>query len=150
MIAATTYDWPRLVFNSHYEALVAIQEAMRNEDYDEAWLGLEELTDAVSQISKKAVKSHLIRLMAHVLKWKAQPTHRSKSWMFTIWHSRDEIRDCQEETPRVTDETIHEIWKACFAKAKVWAERETEVSLAINSLTWQEVFDDEYELEPNS
>lgn len=144
MTTATNYDWSRIVSNSHYEALVAIQEAMRNEDYDEARLGLEELTDAVSRIDRRSVRSHLTRLMMHVLKWKIQPELRSKSWVLTIKHARREIWDTQEDTPSITDETIRQMWDRCFENAKEDAEDETASAVNIFCLTWQEVFEDEY------
>lgn len=144
MTTATNYDWSRIVSNSHYEALVAIQEAMRNEDYDEARLGLEELTDAVSRIDRRSVRSHLTRLMMHVLKWKTQPELRSKSWVLTIKHARREIWDTQEDTPSITDETIRQMWDRCFENAKEDAEDETASAVNIFCLTWQEVFEDEY------
>ena len=144
MTTATNYDWSRIVSNSHYEALVAIQEAMRNEDYDEARLGLEELTVAVSRIDRRSVRSHLTRLMMHVLKWKTQPELRSKSWVLTIKHARREIWDTQEDTPSITDETIRQMWDRCFENAKEDAEDETASAVNIFCLTWQEVFEDEY------
>ena len=146
MTTATAYDWPRLAFTSHYETLVAIQEALRNEEFDEAWRGLEELTDAVSRVDRRVVKSHLIRLMAHVLKWKAQPSGRCKSWVWSILHARDEMSDAQEDTPSITDEVIEEMWTKSFERAKVWAERETAMNIKIAALTWQEVFEDQYEI----
>lgn len=148
MTTATTYDWPRIVFNSHYEALVAIQEAMRNEEYDEARQGLEELTDAVSRSDQRAVRSHLTRAMMHILKWKTQPSLRSKSWRLTIRHARREILTTQEYTPSITDDVIREMWDKCFEDAKEDAAEETGLPVNINSLTWEEVFDDNYVLGP--
>ena len=147
MTTATTYDWPRIVFNSHYEALVAIEEAMRNEDYDEARMGLEELTNAVSQIDRRSLRSHLTRLMMHILKWKVQPERRGKSWRLTIKHARREISRIQEYTPSITDETIEQMWDQCFRDAREDAAEEMELEIRTDSLSWQEVFDDEYVLE---
>ena len=147
MTTATNYDWSRIVSNSHYEALVAIQEAMRNEDYDEARLGLEELADAVSRIDRRSVRSHLTRLMMHVLKWKTQPELRSKSWVLTIKHARREIWDTQEDTPSITDDAIQEMWDKSLERAIEWAEDETELKIEISELTWQEAFEDEYVLD---
>ena len=109
MTTATHYDWSYLAASSLYETLVAIQEAVCNEDYDEAHQGLEELTNAVSKIDRRAARSHLTRLMMHILKWKIQPDHRTKSWVLTIRHARYEIRDTQEETPSITDDVIREL-----------------------------------------
>jgi len=147
MTTAITYDWPYLASSSLYETLMAIQEAVRNQEYDEARQGLEELTNAVSRIDRRAVKSHLIRLMMHILKWKTQPSHRSKSWVLTIHHARHEIRDTQEETPSITDDVIREMWKKCFERAKELTEDATGQPVNINSLTWDEVFGDDYVLQ---
>lgn len=146
MTTATTYDWPYLASSSLYETLVAIQEAVCHEEYDEARQGLEELTNAVSRIDRRAVKSHLARLMAHIIKWKIQPGQQSKSWTLTIDHARDEIHDTQEETPSITDDVVRDMWDACFEKAKRYAERETDLSADIPVLTWQEVFEGDYSL----
>ena len=144
MTTVTHYDWAYLAASSHYETLVAIQEAVRHEDYAEAREGLEELTNAVSRVDRRAVRSHLTRLMMHILKWKCQPGHRSKSWVLTIRHARREILDTQEETPSITGDVIREIWDQCFELAKEDAEDETGIPVNIDGLTWQEVFDDDY------
>jgi uncharacterized protein DUF29 len=146
MTTAITYDWPYLASSSLYETLMAIQEAVRNQEYDEARQGLEELTNAVSRTDRRTVKSHLVRLMAHIIKWKCQPTHRSKSWTLTIDHARDEIRDTQEETPSITDDVIREMWDVCFEKAKRYTEQDTELPADVPVLTWQEVFVDDYSI----
>jgi Domain of unknown function DUF29 len=43
--------------------------------------GLEELIDALARADKRALESHLIRVMQHVITWKRQPERRSRTWI---------------------------------------------------------------------
>lgn len=92
-------NWQRLSTNSHYQTAVAVQNELRQGHTDEAAAGIEELIDALARSEKRALKSQLVRLMVHVLKWKEQPDQRSRSWAASISNAREEIADIQEETP---------------------------------------------------
>lgn len=50
------------------------------------------LTDMANR-DRKEMKSRLIVLIAHVLKWVHQPGRRSKSWALTILEQQDELSD---------------------------------------------------------
>ncbi|MFN3394959.1 MAG: DUF29 domain-containing protein, partial [Candidatus Thermochlorobacter sp.] len=63
-----------------------------------------------------------------------------------IESARNEIRDYQEETPSLTDESIKEMWETCFARAQRAAELDMQKKSAVQSLSWDEVFHDEYNL----
>lgn len=148
MIAAAT-DWNELISASEYEALAAIQEAIRTGNLEDAEAGLQEFMDIVAKKQWNAVRSHLKQLMAHVLKWKIQPDRRSRSWASTILNARDEIEDLQELSPSITDDDIlSDMWSEAFTKAKRLAATDTGLKVTVSELTWQEVFEDEYFL-PN-
>jgi Domain of unknown function DUF29 len=51
----------------------------------------EEIED-VGREQRHAVESHLTNLLMHLLKWRYQPTHRSRSWRVSIRNARIEIR----------------------------------------------------------
>jgi hypothetical protein len=55
--------------------------------------GLEELIDALSRSERRALESHLMRLMQHVITWKCQPDLRSRSWVNTIANARESIAE---------------------------------------------------------
>ena len=115
----------------------------------EAVLGLEELIDALSRADQRALEHHLIRLMQHVIKWKAQPERRSRSWAATIRNAREAIREIQEDTPSLTDERIRHRWDACLGKAHRKAEGELNRDIAPMGLSWEEVFEAPYMLAAN-
>jgi hypothetical protein len=109
--------------------------------------GLEELIDALARADKRALESHLTRVMQPVIKWKMQPERRSRSWIRTIRNGRKEIRKLQQDTPSLTDQLIREqLWDDCLDSAIGEAEGDMDCDLLPLALTWQEVFEDEYRL----
>ncbi|MFQ3597167.1 MAG: DUF29 domain-containing protein [Chloroherpetonaceae bacterium] len=139
--------WQELALSSHYLTAVAVKEALEEGNYFEAEFGINELINALSRTDKHAVRSHLIRLMTHVIKWKSQPEKRSVSWIATIRNARREIRDYQEDTPSITNEKIQEMWEKCFARALEEAEYQMNQKPAIETLSWDEVFNENYSLQ---
>src|SRR5438270_13863279 len=115
-------DWQELSATSHYQTALEIEDELEKGNIEEASFGLKELIEALGRSEKRALKSHLTRLMAHIIKWKTQPKKQSRSWVATIYNAREEIRDIQEETPSLTGEVIEEIWEKCLQAAKREAE----------------------------
>jgi hypothetical protein len=146
--AAPAIDWELLAATSHSQTAVAIREKLQQQDYGEAMHGLEELIDALARADKRALESHLIRVMQHVIKWKMQPERRSRSWTRTIRNGRKEIRKLQQDTPSLTDQLIRkQLWDDCLDSAIGEAEGDIDRDLPALTLTWQEVFEDEYRLD---
>ncbi len=139
-------DWQELSAKSHYQTAQAIQEKLNHGDADGAAQGIEELIEALGRSEKRALKSQLIRLMMHIIKWKTQPERRSYSWVASIYNARDEIRDIQEETPSLTDAMIRELWEKAFASAYREAQAEMNRPAAASELSWEEVFEKTYKL----
>lgn len=107
---------------------------------------MQELIEALSRSDKRALKSHLIRLMVHIIKWNTQTDKRNRSWRATINNARREIAEIQEDTPSLNQTVIESMWDNCFASAKEEAEGEMNQESAVESLSWQDVFETEYEL----
>lgn len=84
-------DWQVLSSNSHYKTAIAIKNELQKGNTQEAYTGIEELVEALSRSDKRALKSQLIRLMVHIIKWKSQPERRSFSWVASINNAREEI-----------------------------------------------------------
>ncbi len=139
-------NWVDLATTSHYQTAVAIREALNEADLEEAKRGTEELIDALSRAEKRALRSQLIRLMLHIIKWKTQVDYRSVSWRVSILSARNEIADIQEDTPSLTREVIEGIWEKCFKAAKEYAEVEMNQKVNFKRLTWNEVFEKDYDL----
>ena len=147
-----TVDWQELATTSHYQTAVAIRNALQEGNVDDAAIGLEELIDALSRSDARALRSHLVRLMQHVIKWQTQPQRRSQSWIATIAIQRQEIADLQAENPRFTEAYIRErLWDQCVQLAVKEAERDMNQAMPVPpDLSWEDVFETDYQIISNS
>ena len=139
-------NWQTLSTDSHYKTAVAIRSELEMGNVDEATKGIEELIEALSRSEKRALKSQLVRLMLHIIKWQSQPEKRSRSWLASIKDARDEIADIQEETPSLNNAVIESLWQKAFVIAKRDAEAEMGKKSDVQSVSWQDAFGYEYEL----
>ena len=139
-------DWQDLAMGSHYLIALEVQNCLKQGNIMEATTGLEALIEAMGRSDKRALKSQLIRLMAHIIKWKCQPENRSSSWSITILSARNEIESIQEDTPSLNTNTINLIWDKCFKQAVKEAETEMNKKCQLTALSWQEIFEQEYTL----
>lgn len=58
----------------------------------------EEIED-VGKSEKRELKSRMVVLIAHLLKWQFQPERRGSSWQKTIKVQRRDVKYCLKETP---------------------------------------------------
>jgi len=142
----TKQDWDWLAVCSHYQTAVTVQTLLKTGKSMEATAGLESLIEAMGRTERRAVKSQLIRLMLHIIKWKVQSQKRSSSWTISIRSARREIEDSQEEMPSLNSDFLESIWEKCFQIAVKDAEDEMGLKCHLTSLSWSEVFEDEYTL----
>jgi len=138
-------NWQQLSSTSPYQTAVAVKTELGNGDLQEAMTGIEELIEALARSEKRALKRQLVRLMLHIIKWQSQPARRSRSWLASIEDAREEIADIQEETPSLNDDIIRGLWDKAFSIAKRDAQAEMHNKTNITALSWQEVFEEEYE-----
>src|SRR5438874_9460524 len=134
-------DWQALSSESHFKTAVAVREALQHGDLETANEGIEELIDAMSRAERRAARSQLVRLMTHILKWKAQPEKRSRSWLSSIYQARDEIQQIQEETPSITDDELRKMWDRALRSAIRLAEIETGLADLKPKVSWREAFE---------
>jgi hypothetical protein len=148
-----THDWGYLAASSHYVLAKEIKFSLQEGDIDNAIEGLEELIDSMSKIAIREMRSHLLIIMIHILKWKYQPQKKSTSWTKSIRNARHEIGEVQEETPSVTKRVIESEWDKVFERAILDASDEMNLNkqerrtFNPEPLTWQEVFETEYYLD---
>jgi Domain of unknown function DUF29 len=140
----TKTNWDLLVINSHYQTAEAVQSLLQEGNTQEASIGLHALIAAMARTERQAVKSQLVRLMSHIIKWKTQLERRSRSWVLTILNARSEIEDSQEEMPSLNRDFIESIWDKCFIQAVRQAEAEMDKDCEITFLSWEEVFVEAY------
>jgi len=137
-------DWNMMATNSQFQTAEAAQTLLQQGQTEEAKAALNALVEAMSRSERQALKSQLIHLMMHIIKWKTQPNKRSRSWIVSILDARDAIEESQEEMPSLNHEFIESLWDQALFKAKRKAEAEMNCKSSISSLTWKEVFEDEY------
>ncbi len=142
----TAENWEWLAASSEYLAAIAVQELLEEQKLMEAGEGLAVLIESMGKSKKLALKSQLTRLMMQIIKWKCQPEKRSGSWAVSIRSARQEIADIQEEVPSLNRNFIESIWEQCFQRSIKDAEDEMGKKCSLISLSWQEVFEDEYSL----
>jgi len=140
-------NWLELSFTSPYQTAVAIQHELVVGNVREAKHGIKELIDALGRSERRALRSQLIRLMMHIIKWHMQPERRSRSWIASIYNAREEIADIQEETPSLTDSVIYQMWEKSFRMAKRKAEGEMNRKATISNLSWEQLFQAHYDKE---
>jgi hypothetical protein len=94
----------------------------------------------------RSVQSYLMIAMLHTIKWKTQPNKRSHSWMTSIASSRKAIADICATNPSINQAVLLSYWEQSFRKARKKATDEMRQTTDITSLSWQEVFEEEYRL----
>jgi hypothetical protein len=75
-------------------------EALRAGRFDE--LDLENLAEEIADVSRReadALESHLETLVMHLLKWRHDRDHRSRSWEGTIRVARHKLRKLLRDSP---------------------------------------------------
>ena len=80
--------------------LEAQAAALRDRKWDA--LDLEHLIEEIEGMAKSqqhAIRSHLVVLLQHLLKWRYQPDHQSGSWRGSITGARLEIELYLEDNP---------------------------------------------------
>lgn len=141
----SAHNWQALATTSHYQTALAVKAELLEGNVEEAIDGVEELLEALSRSDRHALRSQLIRLMAHIIKWYSQPERRSRSWIVTIENARLEIEELTELEPSLKP-LLPNLLSELFPKAKRMAEKEMGITTVLASLSWSAVFDDEYDL----
>jgi hypothetical protein len=84
---------------------------------------IEEL-EAMAGKLRRELKNRLRILLAHLLKWQAQPKRRSRSWAATIAEQRDQIEALLEENPSLW-RSLDEVARTAYPRAVRLAAIET-------------------------
>jgi hypothetical protein len=62
-------------------------------------LNIAEEIESVARSERSELKSRIIVLLAHLLKWQFQPDHRGHSWEVTIKLQRNDIKSLLDDSP---------------------------------------------------
>ena len=75
-------------------------DALRRRSANELdWDNLLEEIEGLGKAAERELRNHLALLLAHLLKWRFQPTRRSRSWVLTIREQRQQVQDMLTESP---------------------------------------------------
>jgi hypothetical protein len=84
--------------------------------------------ESMGKSEKRELKSRLIVLLIHLIKWQYQPEKRSESWRSTITEQRICIEALLEDSPSLQPLLI-EIFPDCYEKARSKVSAETRIKL---------------------
>ena len=77
---------------------------------------------------KNEIKSRLVVLLTHLLKWQYQPSKRSISWFTTIANQRDDLQDLLSENPGL-QRFLPDLMTKAYRNARRQAAAETELGI---------------------
>jgi hypothetical protein len=98
----------------------------RVDDLD--WDNLAEEIESLSRREKAEIRSRLIVLLMHLLKWEFQPERRRHGWQTTIGVQRTHIEGVLEYSPSLR-RFPSEIFDYCYKRARADAAQETRLPL---------------------
>lgn len=93
------------------------------------WENLTEELEALGRSEKRAVKSYLVVLLLHLLKWQYQPEYRSRSWEISIRNSRRELLELLEDNPSLATDFLAQSLPIAYEQAREKASDETTIFL---------------------
>ena len=92
------------------------------------WDNLIEEIEDMSRRERRSLKSNLIVVLLHLLKWQYQPDRRSGSWRGSIREYRRRINDDLKDSPSLLP-YLQAVFDECYDNARVQAADETEMPL---------------------
>ena len=100
-------------------------EALRAGRFDD--LDLENLSEEIGDVSRReaeALESHLEPLLMHLLKWRHDPDHHSRSWEGTIRVARHKTAKLLRDSPSLRP-GLPELFEDAYPAARIRAGVET-------------------------
>ncbi|NEQ85246.1 MAG: DUF29 domain-containing protein [Moorea sp. SIO2I5] len=88
-----------------------------------------EEVESMGKREKRELKSRLMVLLMHLLKWMYQPGKRSDSWINTITEQRIALEELLEDSPSLRA-FVPEVFDQCYQKARIKAAQETGIKLS--------------------
>lgn len=88
------------------------------------WENLLEEVEDLGRSERRELRSRLIVLLTHILKWELQPEMRSRSWMATIRIQQRELQDLLGESPSLKT-ALDRVWSKAYEDAEEVAAIET-------------------------
>jgi hypothetical protein len=90
---------------------------------------LAEEIESLGASDRRALRSHLMRLSRHLLKWRYRPQRRGESWQQSIDHARLQIELLLEDSPSLRA-SLPEALAWAYPRGRKGAAKETGLPLA--------------------
>jgi Domain of unknown function DUF29 len=102
---------------------------LRNKNYNQVdWENLIEEIEDMSRRARKALKSNLIVVLLHLLKWQYQSEMQSGSWRGSIREHRRRLNDDLQDSPSLVS-YLQEVLTVCYDNARAQAADETGLAI---------------------
>lgn len=121
----TLYD------QDYFQWIAATLQQLRDREYDRVdWDNLIEEIEDMGKRELQAIRSNLVVVLLHLLKWQFQPEYRTGSWAGSITEHRTRILNNLEDSPSLKNylETALE-W--AYPRARQQASDETGLTLQV-------------------
>lgn len=107
----------------------ATAELLRTQNYDCVdWVNLIEEVEDMSRRERKSLKSNLVVILLHLLKWQYQPECRTGSWRGSIREHRRRVNDDLKDSPSLVP-YFETVFAECYAHAREQAADDTGLPL---------------------
>lgn len=121
---------------------------LQNQDYTNVdWENLIEELGDMGRSERRSLKSNLIVILLHLLKWQFQPDKRSGSWEGSIIEHRRRVNEALLDSPSLKP-YLESIFAECYTQAVKQAKAETGLSIECFPVSCMysisEVIDDEF------
>lgn len=124
-----------------------VVEQLRSQDYASVdWVNLIDEIEDMSRQERKSLKSNLVMLLLHLLKWQYQIEHRSGSWKGSIREHRRRINNDLKDSPSLKAYLL-EVFAECYANAREQVADET--GLPLETFPVDCPYTSEQSLDPN-
>ena len=104
-------------------------------------LDIEHIADEIEDVGKseaRELSSRMVVLLAHLLKWKYEPSHRGSSWQITIRTQRRSIERHLKQVPSLKTKLKDPEWlESVWDDALDLAARETGLNCFPDTCPWQ-------------
>ena len=115
----------------YYQWLTHTAKLLKKKNFTQ--LDLENLIEEIESLGrseKRAIKSNLIVVILHLLKWRYQPQIRSNSWKSSIREHRRRIQELLTDSPSLKNQ-VPNVLADCYLAAKKQAGDETGLSAVV-------------------